>query len=294
MLIGSFVALITPFLENGDVDYQSFASLVDWHISEGTDGLVICGTTGEGPTLLWQEQKELLKIAVERAKGRVCIVMGTGTNDTRSTCLRTKEAKELGADACLVIVPYYNKPSFEGCYKHFEKVSEANLPWILYHHPGRTGLKFSAKEIQSIISLPNANGIKDSSGDLELVSEVIRTCSTSVMCGDDLLTLPMMSLGAKGVISVVANVIPRQWKEFCRYALLGDWKNARALHQKFAPLCRALFLETNPQGIKYAVSVLGRCSSTLRLPLICPKEVVKRQIEEQIFSILELAKVSNS
>lgn len=282
MIQGSLVALITPFLENGDVDFKAFERLIDWHIEQKTNGLVICGTTGESPTLLWEEQKELLRIAVQKAKGQLFIIMGTGTNDTRSSAFRTKEAQEIGADACLVIVPYYNKPTADGCYEHFSQVASEGLPVILYHHPGRTGIKLSATDLKRILSIPGIMGIKESSGDLELVSEIIRGCKTRVFCGDDTLTLPMISLGACGVISVVANIIPAAWSDFCSTCLSGDFRSARIYHEKFLPLCKSLFQDTNPQGVKYAASLLGLCLPILRLPLLPPKDEIKGKIENEM------------
>ncbi|MCX6989941.1 MAG: 4-hydroxy-tetrahydrodipicolinate synthase [Chlamydiae bacterium] len=278
MLQGSIAAIITPFLENGEVDFIGFRNLVLWHIEEKTDALVICGTTGEGSTLSPEEQIELLRSAVREAKGRVPVIMGTGTNDTRVSARNTEAAKENGADGCLVIVPYYNKPTFEGCYEHFSRIANVGLPVIVYHHPGRTGIKFSAEQLSDLCLIPQVIGIKDASGDIQLAAEFMRISSASFFSGDDALTLPLIALGAKGVISVVANVIPGPWKELVASCIEGDYTRARVLLAKYLPLCNALFLETNPQGVKYAVSLLKRCEPYLRLPLIEPKEVVKEQI----------------
>jgi 4-hydroxy-tetrahydrodipicolinate synthase len=278
MLQGSIAAIITPFLENGEVDFIGFRDLVLWHIEEKTDALVICGTTGEGSTLSHEEQIELLRIAVREAKGSVPIIMGTGTNDTRVSASNTEAAKENGADGCLVIVPYYNKPTFEGCYEHFSRIAKVGLPVIVYHHPGRTGIKFSAQQLRDLCLIPQIIGIKDASGDVQLAAEFMTISTALFFSGDDALTLPLIALGAKGVISVVANVIPGLWKEFVGCSLQGDYSKARGLLAKYLPLCNSLMLETNPQGVKYAVSLLKRCQPHLRLPLIEPKEVIKEQI----------------
>jgi len=278
MLQGSIAAIITPFLENGEVDFIGFRDLVLWQIEEKTDALVVCGTTGEGSTLSHEEQIELLRIAVREAKGSIPIIMGTGTNDTRVSARNTEAAKENGADGCLVIVPYYNKPTFEGCYEHFARIAKVGLPVIVYHHPGRTGIKFSAQQLRDLCLIPQVIGIKDASGDVQLAAEFMTISSALFFSGDDVLTLPLIALGAKGVISVVANVIPKEWKEFVDSSLQGDYSKARGVLAKYLPLCNALVLETNPQGVKYAVSLLKRCQPHLRLPLIEPKEGIKEQI----------------
>jgi 4-hydroxy-tetrahydrodipicolinate synthase len=286
MLQGSIAALITPLLGNGEVDFIGFRDLVLWHIEEKTDALVICGTTGEGSTLSHEEQIELLRIAVREVKGSIPIIMGTGTNDTRVSALNTKAAKDNGADGCLVIIPYYNKPTFEGCYEHFSKIADVGLPVIVYHHPGRTGIKFSAQQLRDLCRIPQVIGIKDASGDVQLAADFMRISSAMFFSGDDALTLPLIALGGKGVISVVANVIPGLWKEFVACCQEGDLTKGRILLGKYLPLCNALLLETNPQGVKYAVSLLKRCQPHLRLPLMQPKELVKEEIARALHGVI--------
>lgn len=286
MLQGSIPAIITPFHANGEVDYESFRNLVLWHIEEKSDGIVVCGTTGESPTLSDEEQLELLRIAVREAKCRIPIIMGTGTNDTKSSLIKTEQAKQNGASACLVIFPYYNRPTFEGCYEHFNRIASVGLPVLLYQHPGRTGIKFSAQQLSELCKIPGVIGIKEASGDVDLAAELMRISSTAVFTGDDALTLPLIALGAKGVISVIANVIPRQWHDLVTTCLAGDFVSARAQMALYAPLCKSLALETNPQCVKYAVSLLKRCEPYLRLPLIQPKDTVKEQIAKDLHGTL--------
>ena len=287
MLKGSLVALITPFQEDGSLDINSFRKIVAWQIEQGSDGLVICGSTGESATLSPLEQKTLIQIAVQESRGRIPIIAGTGTNDTRTTVERTLQAKEAGADGCLVIFPYYNRPTFEGCLIHFEKVAACGLPTIIYHHPGRTGLRFSPKELAEICDLPGIIGLKEAGGNIDQASEFMKLSSKTLFSGDDNLSLPLIAAGAKGVISVLGNLFPKEWALFIREALLGDLQKADSLYSELAPLCEAMALETNPQCIKYAMSLDNRCSSFLRLPLLVPKEKTREQIKNvyQDFSL---------
>lgn len=291
MIKGSVAALITPFNPSGEVDFPAFRNLVQWHIEEKTDGLVVCGTTGEAPTLSEEEQLELLRIAVKEAKGRIPVIMGTGTNDTKSSIINTELAMQNGADGCLVIFPYYSRPTFEGCLEHVRRIAKVGLPVILYHHPGRTGIRFNAPQLAEFCQIPGIVGIKETSGDTELAAELMRICPTTVLTGDDTLTLPIIALGGKGVISVVANAIPREWREFVHTCLSGNFALARQQMDRLAPLCKALALETNPQCIKYAVSLLKRAEPYLRLPLIQPKDPVKEQIAKALHGIVWEKKV---
>lgn len=285
MIQGSIVAIVTPFSKNGHVEYDTFRDLISWHLDQGTDGVVIAGTTGESPTLNSKEKNKLLQVAIEEVKGRIPVIMGTGSNDTLSTIENTIEAKKLGADACLVIVPYYNRPSFEGCYEHYKSVANIGLPVIVYHHPGRTGVRLTASQLKEICSIDGICGLKESSGDVDLCLEFIRTCSKPLFSGDDTLTLPLIALGAKGVISVAANVIPKEWKEFTHLCLKGDFEQARSLLYKYTPLCRSLFLDSNPQGVKCALSVMQKIEPHVRLPLLSSKETVKSQIVKALSEI---------
>ncbi len=279
MLQGSIVALITPFKADGAIDWASFQKLVSWQIKQGSDALVICGSTGESSTLSSLEQKQLIEMAVLEAKGRIPIIAGTGSNDTRIAVERTKEAKEAGADACLVIFPYYNKPTFEGCKAHFEKISQCNLPIIIYHHPGRTGLCFSPKQLAEFCTLPNIVGLKEASGNVEASSEFIRLSNVPLFSGDDSLALPLIAMGAKGSISITGNIRPQEWSNFIQTALKGEITEARRLFLSLSSICQAMVLETNPQCIKYAMSLEGHCTPFLRLPLLIPQEKTQNQIK---------------
>jgi len=276
---GSIVALITPFDDAGNVDFVAFRKLIHFHLKQETQGIVVCGTTGESVTLSEDEQFDLLKVALEEAQGKLPIIMGTGTNDTKVSISRTTKAKNMGADACLVIVPYYNRPSFDGCFEHYSQIAQVGLPMIVYHNPGRTGVKLHAEQLAKICNLEGVIGLKESSGDLNLVAEFIDICRTPVFSGDDALTIPMVALGAVGVISVAANAIPAKFSEFVEYCLAGNFFKARELFRQISPFCKSLFLDTNPQGIKYAVSLVVGCKYQVRLPLVKSSKEIQDTIK---------------
>lgn len=279
MYKGSLVALITPFNEHLEVDYKKLADLVEWHISEGSDGIVLGGSTGECLVLNSEEKEKILKTTLEIAKNRVPVIMGTGCSDTRASIVKTKRAKELGADGCLVVVPYYNKPTEQGCFQHFYEVSRVGLPLIVYHHPGRTGIKLTARLLSELATLPNIMGIKEASGDLYLTEDVLEKCNTIIYSGDDILTYPLMQKGAQGVISVIANLVPRAWSDLVSSYFDKDYDKALRIQKKYQKLNEALILESNPQGIKYALSIVDKCMPYIRLPLIMPREETKKAIE---------------
>lgn len=278
MFRGSIAAVITPFTSEGEVDYPAFKNLIDWHAVEGTDAIVVCGTTGEAPTLTSEEQYQLFKIALDVSHKRVPIIAGTGTYNTRTTVETTAQAKALGADACLVVVPYYNKPTPEGCIAHYTEVSKVGLPMIVYHHPGRTGIKLSAEVLAQIARLPSVVAIKEASGGLELIQEIQQISDIPVFSGDDTLTYAMLELGAAGGISIVANMIPRAWKEMIHHFFQGNRTYAQELDTLYKPLYQSLVLENNPQCVKYAMSLLGKCTPHMRLPLVQPRETTKLAI----------------
>lgn len=273
MFKGSIVALITPFTEELELDTKALRELIEWHIEEGTNAIMCCGTTGESPTLSHEEKMQIFQIAVETARGRVPIIAGTGTYDTRVSVQDTKEAKELGVDGCLIVVPYYNRPTPEGCLAHYSEVSKVGLPFIIYHHPGRTGVKLSPENLAEIASLPNAAAIKESSGSLEFIKRLRELTNAPIFSGDDDLTLSFMELGAVGGISIVANVIPGIWKQILQ-------TRSQSLCDLVAPLFKSLVIETNPHGVKYAVSLLKRANPFLRLPMVQPRSSTKEQIEQ--------------
>jgi 4-hydroxy-tetrahydrodipicolinate synthase len=277
---GCFVALPTPFTADFEIDEGAFQRLVEWHVQEGTDGLLICGTTGEAPTLTEEEQRRLLKIAVKVAKGKCTLLAGTGSYDTRKAVLQTRRAKEDGADGALIIFPYYNRPSFAGCQAHFEEIAKVNLPLMIYHHPGRTGLRLNASQLAELCKIEQVFAVKDSSGDIDLLSELILSTSKSVFTGDDTFALALLAAGGSGVCSTVGNLIPREWKKMIWHMLNGELFEALEIYQRYFPLCKAIFLETNPQCVKYALSLMDKCEPHLRLPLVQPADETKKRLEE--------------
>ena len=284
MFKGSIVAIITPFTPEGEVDYEAFKELIDWHVAEGTHAIVCCGTTGEAPTLSSEEQMQIFKTAVDVSKKRVPIIAGTGTYDTRKTVEETRKAKELGVDGCLVVVPYYSRPTPEGCIAHYTEVSKVGLPIIVYHHPGRTGVSLSSEVLAEISKLSSVVAIKEASGGLELIQEIQKISDIPIFSGDDTLTFSMMELGAVGGISIVANLIPKAWKEMIESFLQGNKEQAREINTLYSSLVEAMVLETNPQCVKYAVSLLGKCHPHLRLPLLQPREAHKLMILQALTS----------
>jgi 4-hydroxy-tetrahydrodipicolinate synthase len=285
MFKGTIVALATPFTEHDQVDYRKLHELIDWHIASGTDGIVLCGTTGEAPTLSDEEQVTIFKEAVLSSKRRIPIIAGTGNYNTSHCVKITEAAKKVGVDAALVIVPYYSRPTPEGCFLHFQAISKVGLPMIVYHHPGRIGIKLPVKALLRIAELPNVVAIKDSTADLDYTIELIHQTAVPVLTGDDTLILPTMAVGGVGVISVVANLIPSEWKQLTLLLLKDQWKQARELFTHFFPLTKAMFLETNPQCVKYALSVLGICSSKMRLPLTEPHQSTQNQISLELMKM---------
>jgi 4-hydroxy-tetrahydrodipicolinate synthase len=267
MFSGCLVALVTPF-RKGAVDYGNLRELVDWHLEQGTDGLVPCGTTGESPTLSFEEHEEVIRVVVERAQGRIPVVAGTGSNNTVEALRLTRFAKEAGADGALLITPYYNKPTQEGMYRHFRTIAEeVDIPIVLYNVPGRTGINLAPETVARLAEVKNIVGIKEASGSLDQASEIASRCRITILSGDDSLTLPLLSLGGMGVISVVANIVPRDMKAMIDAHQQGDGARARELHLKLFPLCRAMFLETNPIPVNAALRLLGMGTGEVRLPL---------------------------
>jgi 4-hydroxy-tetrahydrodipicolinate synthase len=269
MLQGTLVALVTPFTD-GQVDYGAIERLVDWHLGQGTDGLVPVGTTGESPTVGVSEHERIIETVVRRADGRVPVVAGTGANSTAEAVHLTQYAKDVGADATLQVCPYYNKPTQEGLYRHFATVAdEVGLPIVLYNIPSRTGITMAPETIARLAELEPVVAIKEATGSMDQTSEILARCDLAVLSGDDSLTLPLMALGAKGVISVVANLVPAEMKRLTDAMLAGDLATAQEVHRRLFPLCRAMFLETNPIPIKTAMKLAGRLASDeKRLPLV--------------------------
>ncbi|MEK7837430.1 MAG: 4-hydroxy-tetrahydrodipicolinate synthase [candidate division NC10 bacterium] len=267
---GSIVAMVTPF-RNGAVDEAKVRELVEWHVASGTDGIVPCGTTGESPTLTHDEHKRVVEIVVDAARGRIPVIAGTGSNSTAEAIDLTSHAKTAGARAALVVNPYYNRPTQEGLYRHFRAVAEAvDIPILVYNIQSRTAVNVETDTLQRLAKdCPNIVGVKEASGSLDQMTQVILACGPdfSVVSGDDTLTLPLMSVGGRGVISVIANIVPRETAEMTHAALAGDWKLARELHLRLFPLCRAVFIETNPIPVKEAMAMMGMIEPEFRLPL---------------------------
>jgi len=289
---GSIVALVTPF-RNGKVDEAKLRELVDFHAAQGTDAIVPCGTTGESPTLSHDEHKRVVEIVVEAARGRLPIIAGTGSNSTAEAIDLTAHAKKAGAAAALVVNPYYNKPTQEGLYRHFRAIADAvDIPMLVYNIAGRTAVNVETDTLARLVKdCANIVGVKEASGSLDQMTQVIVACGPdfSVLSGDDNITLPLMSVGGRGVISVIANLVPRDTAEMTHAALAGDWKLARDLHLRLFPLSRAMFIETNPIPVKEAMAMLGMIEPEYRLPM-CRMSEANRQKLKAVLEQLNLAK----
>jgi 4-hydroxy-tetrahydrodipicolinate synthase len=271
MIKGSLVAIVSPMRDDGALDYDAYRRLIDWHIAEGTNGIVAVGTTGESPTVDHDEHCELIRVAVETVRGRVPVIAGTGGNSTAEAVDLTAYAKKVGADATLQVVPYYNKPTQEGLYRHFRKVAESvDLPVILYNVPGRTVADLSTETTLRLAQVPGIVGLKDATGDLARASDLLKRApkSFAVYSGNDDTALALMLLGGHGVISVTANVAPRLMSELCKAALAGDLSGARALNNRLLPLHLKLFVEPNPIPVKWALAKMGLIGGGIRLPMV--------------------------
>jgi len=284
VLEGSFVALVTPFKGDGGVDYDRISELIEFHIEAGTDGIVPCGCTGEAATLEHEEQKSIISFVVEKVAGRIPVVPGTGSNSTREAVELTLHAASAGADAALLISPYYNKPTQPGIIAHYKAVAEAvDIPIMLYNVPSRTGGAGIAPEsVAELARIPTIAAIKEAGGSVDRVSSIRNLCDIAVLSGDDPLTLPMMALGARGVVSVAANVVPAQVAEMVRAYLDGDHALAQQRHFEMLGLCKALFVETNPIPVKYALSVMGKIDNVLRLPLLPLSEPCHQVVVDEL------------
>lgn len=280
MFKGSFVALVTPFKSGFDVDLDAYGRLIDFQLEQGTNGIVPCGCTGEAATLSHDEQKQCIRFTVERVAGRVPVVAGTGSNNTKEALNLTRFAKEAGCDGALLITPYYNKPTPAGQIAHYRCIAEAvDIPIMLYNIPGRTGTKMEAETIAQLNEVPNIVSIKEACGSVDQVSQIRSLCGISVISGDDALTLPMMSVGAAGVVSVAANIVPAGVAALCAAAATGDYPRARELHYKLTPLFKGLFFETNPMPVKAALAKMGLIENVLRLPLVPMSEAGIARLE---------------
>ena len=275
-LKGVYTAMVTP-LSKGAVDYGKLREIVEMQIQGGVDGIVPVGTTGESPTLDAEEHMKVIEETISAAAGRCRIMAGTGANSTAEAIILTKHAKSVGADCSLQVTPYYNKPTQEGIYRHFSTIADTcDIPIVLYNVPGRTGVGIAAETIARLVKNTNVLGVKEAAGSVERVSEILSLCDTSIMCGDDSLTVPMMLLGAKGVISVASNIIPAELKKMTDACAAGDFVAAAALHKKYWRLFKDLFIESNPIPVKAAMAMLGMIEEEYRLPL-CPLSDANRE-----------------
>lgn len=270
-LRGAFTALVTPF-KNGKIDEEGYREHIEWQIQQGIDGLVPCGTTGESATLSHKEHEDVVRICIDQAKGRVPVVAGAGSNNTSEAVGLARYAKEAGADAILLITPYYNKPTQEGLFAHFKAINDAvSIPTIVYNVPGRTSVSITPATMARLYKeLPDVIGVKEATANLIQVSDILELCDKDfiLLSGDDFTVLPTLSIGGKGVISVVSNIAPAEMSDLCDAFFAGNLAEAERLHFKLAPLSRACFLETNPVPVKTALGLLGRMDPAPRLPLV--------------------------
>jgi len=273
---GAYTALVTPMTESGEIDYDGFKRLIQFQIAEGIDGIVPLGTTGENPTLDEAEEEKLIEIAVKEASGKVKVIAGAGSNDTRHMVKYVERAKRHGADAALVVTPYYNKPNDSGLIRHFEEAAKPGIPIIVYNIASRTGRNIPASLMTQIANIPNIAGVKESSGDINQMGDIIREIAIPrknngnkfwVLSGDDPITLPLICMGGDGVISVISNLVPAKVKALTQSALNGDYEKARAIHYELIPFIKAAFVETNPAPIKQALNWAGLPAGPARLPL---------------------------
>ena len=272
-LKGVFSALVTPFNEDGSVDYGALRALIEWQITEGVAGVSPVGTTGESPTLNPADHLKVIEATVEAVAGRAKVIAGTGANSTEEAVHLTREIIGIGVDATLQVTPYYNKPNAEGLYRHFSSVAALGVPVVLYNVPGRSSKEIPLEVVARLAKDPNVCAIKEAAGSVERVSAIKHACpELTVLSGDDSLTLPMLSVGAEGVISVCSNVIPRAMSEMVNLALAGDFVQARAYHAKYYPLFRDMFCDTNPIPVKAALAMMGKIKQVYRLPLCEPSE----------------------
>lgn len=287
MTTHTYTALITPF-KDGALDEKSFEELINYQIIGGIDGIVPCGTTGESPTLTHQEHNFIIERAVEISKGRIKVMAGTGSNSTHEAVATTEHAKMAGADSCLVVTPYYNKPNREGVIKHFEALNEVGIDIIIYNIPGRSVINMSDEDIAKLSNLKNIAGIKDATGDLARVASLRNLVTKKdfiYLSGEDITAVGFNAMGGNGIISVTSNIAPKLISELQKACKSGDYKRALQIQDKIVPLSQSLFADTNPIPIKYAASLMGLCSGEIRLPLCQPNEALKTRIKDQMVKI---------
>ncbi len=282
---GSYVAIVTPWTKDlSGIDYGALRSLIDWQVEAGTTGILPAGTTGESPTLSHKEHRELVEQTVKLVAGRCKVMAGACSNSTGESIALARDAKAAGADSILVITPYYNRPTPEGQYRHFAAIADAcDLPAMIYNIPGRTGTNTSPETITRVFrACPHMRGVKEASGSVDQSSQILAQSGMGmdVLSGDDSLALPVMAVGGKGVVSVIANILPKETAELCRLALAGDFARARDLHHKLLPIMKACFVETNPAPVKTALQMMGKCFGGMRLPMVDVKPESGKVLEE--------------
>ncbi len=280
MFTGSIVALVTPF-KDGVVDYDKLEELVEYHVENGTNAIIPCGTTGESPTLTHKEHGEVVEKVIGKANGRIPVIAGTGSNNTSEAMSLTKHAKKTGADGSLIITPYYNKPTQQGLYEHYKAILEdVDIPIIIYNVPSRTGVSITPETVARLYEFKNIVAIKEATGDIDQASHILSLCDITVLSGDDSLTLPLMSVGGKGVVSVLANILPREVSEIVSSFLNGEFEKSQSLHRGLFQICKAMFIETNPIPVKTAMSLLGRLNGEMRLPLCKMSDGNEKQLKK--------------
>ncbi len=270
MFKGTLTAIVTPF-RDGEVDERALRDHIEWQVQSGVDGIVPCGSTGESATLSHAEHERVIRITVEQVRKRVPVVAGTGSNSTAEAIRLTASAREMGADGALLISPYYNKPTQDGIFKHYKTIATSvDLPLLVYNIPGRTGSNIAPETFARLAEVKNIVGVKEASGSMDQTSDILRLCGDrlTILSCDVALTVPLMALGAKGVIATIGNVMPREMHELAAAGLAGDFARAREIHYRMLPLMRALFIETNPIPVKQALAFMGRCCNELRMPLV--------------------------
>ena len=291
MFKGAITAIVTPFTERGSLDEESLRKLVEFQIKNNIDGIVPCGTTGESPTLDHEEHGRVIEIVIDAAKGKVPVIAGAGSNSTRHAIEMTRQAADLGADASLHVPPYYNKPTQEGIYRHFSEIAKAvDLPIMAYNIQGRTAVNIETSTLARLAKeYSNIVGVKEASGNVAQMMDVITELpkNFAVISGDDNLTLPLMALGGKGVISVASNIIPKEMHELCEHALKGDFEKARKMHYELLPLFKGIFIETNPIPIKAALAMRGMIKESYRLPM-CEMKAENKEKLRQILRNLKI------
>jgi len=280
MFSGTYTAIVTPFQADGAVDHGKFRELVDMQAEGGVDGIVPVGTTGESPTLTMEEHSKMIEVAVESCRNRMKVIAGTGANSTAEAIELTERARAAGADGTLQVTPYYNKPSQQGLMAHFTAVADLGLPVVLYNVPSRTGREIAVDTIARLAEHPGIVAVKEAGGSVDRVSAIVGCCDLTVLSGDDMLTLPMMVVGGRGVISVASNVVPADVAAMVNAALEGRWDEAQRLHHRLYGLFTGLFIDTNPIPVKAALAMMGRIEEAYRLPLCSMSDELKRKLRK--------------